>query len=102
MKKVIGLCFALALAGCASGSGTTAAGLTEQAKKIQSYTKLACSFVPTIGTIANILSSGTIAPAIAIANDICSAVTTAPLADGPGQPKQWKVYGVPVKGKFVK
>ena len=97
MRKivVIGLC--LGLAGCA---GTSREEISATAKQIQEYTKLACSFVPTIGTIANILSTGVATPAIAIANEICLAVSTAPLADGGRRIP--KVNGVVIKGSFVK
>lgn len=96
MKK-LALIACLALAGCAGGPGQ----ITDRAKEIQGYTKLFCSFVPTLGTIAAILSSGTSAPITTIAQDICTAVTTAPLADGPrrGPPR---AYGVVIKGSFVK
>lgn len=96
MKKlaVLGM---LALAGCAGGPGQ----VSDRAKEIQAYTKMFCSFVPTIGTIAAIISSGTSAPITTIAQDICTAVTTAPLADGPrrGPPR---AYGVVIKGRFEK
>lgn len=95
--KYLALSAALILAGCAT---TTPDQITARAKEIQGYTRLACSFVPTIGTIANILSSGVAAPAIAIANDICLAVTTAPLADGPRHSRA-RVNGVAIEGKFV-
>ena len=88
---------ALGLSGCATIP--TAENISESAKKIQSYTRLACSFVPTITTIANILSRSS-APITAIAADICAAVTTAPLADG--GPRQAKVNGVVIRGRFVK
>lgn len=97
--KYLAIALTLFLAACATPVDT--ATITARAKQIQDYTRLACSFVPTIGTIANILSSGTAGPAIAIANDICTAVTTAPLADGPrrGPPH---VRGVIIKGRFVR
>lgn len=92
----------LALAGCSTVPST--GDITERAKEIQGYTKLACSFVPSIATIASILSSGVSIPFTAIAADICSAVTTAPLADG--GPRQAKVmYNskvIVLKGSFVK
>lgn len=87
---------ALGLAGCAGGPGQ----ISESAKQIQAYTKLFCSFVPTLGTVAAILSSGTSAPFTVIAKDICDAVTNVPLADGPR--RQPKAYGVVIKGSFVK
>lgn len=96
--KYLAVVAMLAISGCA---GVTPSDLTARAKQIQDYTRLACSFVPTISTIAAILSSGTSAAFTTIAADICAAVTTAPLADGPrrGPPK---AYGVVIKGQFVK
>lgn len=98
MKRLL-ILGTLALAGCA-GTPTSTADITTRAKEIQGYTKLACSFVPTIGTIANIFAAGVATPAVAIASDICAAVTTAPLADG--GPRQAKVNGVVIKGRFVR
>jgi len=97
--KYLSIVATLLLAGCATTP--TTGQISEKVKQIQDYTRLACSFVPTIGTVANILSSGAAAPAITIANDICIAVTTAPLADGPrrGPPH---VRGVIIKGRFVR
>ena len=98
MKKVIGLGMGLLLAGCATGP--TAGDLSARAKQIQDYTKLACSFVPTVATIASIFASGTSASFATIANDICAAVTNVPLADGGSRNR--KAYGVTIKGSFVK
>lgn len=100
MKK-LALISCLVLAGCGT---TSVEQVSERAKEIQNYTKLFCSFVPTIGTIANILSTGASAPAVMIATDICTAVTTAPLADGPGRvPKvTYNNKTVVIKGRFVK
>lgn len=100
MKRLI-VVVAFLLAGCAT---TSVDQVQTKAKEIQNYVRLACSFVPTIGTIANILSTGTTAPVTAIASDICTAVTTAPLADGPGRiPKvTYNNKTVVIKGSFVK
>jgi len=87
----------VALAGCAGMPSTS--DISARAKEIQGYTKLACSFVPTIATIVSIINAGAGA-ALTIANDICAAVTTAPLADG--GPRQAKVNGVVIRGKFVR
>lgn len=95
-RPVLMLC--LLLAGCATTPSPDK--ISEEARKIQGYTKLFCQFVPTIGTIATILSSGTAAGITTIAKDICDAVTTMPLADG--GPRAAKVYGIPIKGRFVK
>ena len=99
MKKLLVIGFlALSLGGCASMPST--GDLSARAKQIQDYTRLACKFVPTVSTIANILSSGIAAPATMIAADICNAITTVPLADG--GPRAAKVYGVAIKGKHIR
>ena len=94
MKRVV-LVGALLLAGCATGGDVIA-----QAKQIQNNIRLACSFVPTLASIAALISSNT-ATASGIVNSVCSAVSTAPLADGPGE-RVWIVNGVRVKGSFVR
>lgn len=91
---------ALGLGGCATGGVPSPGQITEGAKQIQQYTRLFCSFVPTVATVAAILSSGTSAPFSIIAQDICAAVTSVPLADGPR--RQPRAYGVAIKGSFVK
>lgn len=84
-----------------SGCGTISTGeISERVKQIQEYTKLVCSFVPTVGTVAGILSKGKSDSTVKIAEDICLAVTTAPLADG--KDRVPRVQGVKIKGNFVK
>jgi hypothetical protein len=101
MKKLAMLGLALALSGCAtSGQWPSTEALSERAKQIQALTVQACRYLPTIGTIANLLSGGVTAPAAMIAADICAAVTTAPLADGPRG--RIKVRGVTIRGRFVR
>lgn len=100
MKRIVfGL--ALLVSGCASVPSP--GDISAKAKEIQGYTRLACSFVPTIATIASILSSGA-GSLTTIAQDICAAVTTAPLADGPNPQLRnvAQVNGVAVAGRFVK
>lgn len=98
MRKVLLTTLAgIALVGC---STTSVEQVSAKAKQIQDYTKLFCSFVPTIGTVAAILSKGSSLPVTQIAQDICTAVTTAPLADGPARVP--RVYGVVIKGRFVR
>lgn len=108
MKKFV-LLLCLGLGACSSVPGGTAGvptttQISDTAKTIQTYTKLACSFIPTVATIASILSSGASAGAAAIASDICAAVTTAPLADGgPRTPKlTYNNRTTVIKGAFVK
>lgn len=102
MKKLFALSLlAIALAGCGTTGGTpSSTSITDRAKQIQQYTKIACSFVPTVATVASILSSGASGPAASIATDICNAVTTAPLADGGARVAY--VNGVRIRGSFVR
>lgn len=99
MKKLL-LIGCLALAGCGTTGSISTTDISDRAKQIQDYTKTFCKFVPTIGTIAAILSKGASASIIGVATDICTAVTTAPLADG--GPRVPRVNGVAIKGKWVR
>lgn len=104
MKRLlIGLALLTLLSGCATTGGVSPEGLTENAKKIQAYTKTICRFVPTVATIANIFASG-VADISKIAEDICAAVTSAPLADGPRSDLRnvAQVRGVVIGGRFVR
>lgn len=88
---------AVTLGGCATlGDGSE---ITTRARQIQQITTTLCRFVPTIQTIATIINKGA-GDAIGIANDICAAVTTAPLSDG-GTRRAY-VQGVRVRGNFVR
>lgn len=100
MKK-IALLLCLGLAGCGTTGGLpSTADISARAKQIQEYTRLACSFVPTIATIASIIGKG--GSQLTIAQDICAAVTTMPLAEGPGRPRRPRVNNVPIHGRFVR
>ena len=101
--KYLAVVGCLLLAGCGTtglGSSVSTQQVSAKIKEVQEWTKTICKFVPTVGTIANILSGGQAMPVTAIADAICNAVTTAPLADGGRRTP--KVNGVVVKGKFVK
>lgn len=105
MKRIVfGL--ALLLGGCATGTNNipTTTQISDTAKQIQTYTRTICSFVPTIATIASIISAGGAAGVTQIAQDICAAVTTAPLADGPNPQLRntASVNGVVISGRFVR
>ena len=94
---------ALALAGCGT---TTGVDVDAKIKQVQEQTRFACSFVPTVETVAKIIATFTGGAAAvdavgAAARGICAAVTTAPLADGPGD-RVPRVNGVVVKGRFVR
>lgn len=100
MKKLL-LVACLALAGCnTTGDSAQVAATIAQ---VQSTTRQICSFVPTARTVFSILSAFGV-PGVSIAGDvatqICNAVTTAPLADG--GPRQAKVNGVVIRGRFVR
>jgi len=97
MKKFLLLIPALALAGC-----VTTTQVDENISQVQSYTRAFCKYVPTVATVAKILSSSTVVDtASGIAAGICSALSTAPLADGPG--KSGAYYrGVLIEGKRVR
>lgn len=98
MKKVI-----IIAALCASlGACVTAGEIEAKIEQVRGYTQLACSFVPTVATVAKIFASGSsVDTARSVADAICNAVTTAPLADGPGD-RTPRVRGVVIKGSFVK
>lgn len=96
MKALIGIGLALALAGCATTGG--GGNLTEKAKEIQNAVRIGCSFVPTIQTVVSIINAAA-GSTLGIANEICMAITSVPLADG-GKRKVI-VRGVPVAGRRV-
>lgn len=98
MKKLFTIAFALALSGC-----VTAEQVEGKIDQVRSYTKIGCAFVPTVATVAKILAAGNplIDTAKGVADAICTSVTTAPLADGPGD-RIPRVNGIVVKGQFVK
>lgn len=102
MKAIMVGALCLGLGGCVSSVGQLLPNdITSRAKEIQTYTKAICAFVPTISTVAALITQGTSLTVTGIASDICTAVTTAPLADGPGDRKP-RVGKVLIKGKFVK
>lgn len=94
-----------------SAGGVTIGGTTVTPEKVnqvvtqvQTVSKQVCSYVPTAQSVARILSAlgvGYVSAAADVAGQICAAVTTAPLADGPGDHKP-RVAGVIVRGKFVR
>ena len=88
---------ALSLSGCAGITAATTATIISQ---VQQATVLACGFLPTASTIANILAAGN--PAVqavsAVATAICTAVTAKVARRGGAIPN---VNGVAVHGRFV-
>lgn len=113
MKKLLfALAFAGALAGCTSGPTKTAQDIAtsistasqtvnEKVVSVKSYAEQVCKYVPTAATVISIFNSGFGTDVAAVANAICAAVTTVPLADGPGDHRP-RVNGVVVRGRFVK
>ncbi len=102
MKKLV-LVLALGLAGCATTPGSVAnpSGI----KDVQNAAVAICKFLPAAKFVSDLLLSGNViaSSATSIAAQICQAVTTNPLADGPGAKNYVPhVNGVRVRGTFVK
>lgn len=98
------LALSLSACGTTGGVGTPGTGsVTDAIKQVQEYTALACKFVPTVATVAAIFSGGASSSIAAIAQDICNAVTTVPLADGPRRVPyvQTRRGKVPIKGHRI-
>jgi len=92
---------AFPLAACQTTSSSDSGTITA----IQQAAVAACSFLPTVETVAGILAagSGTVATAAAIAEAICAAVT--PSTNKSARLKLEStptVDGVPIVGVFVK
>lgn len=96
-KLILAVLCAVALSGCATTGG--GGSVTDIAKQIQDGVRQACSFAPTINSILAILNKGG-GSVVGVVNEICNAVTSAPLADG-GRRKV-VVRGVPVAGRRVR
>jgi len=79
----------------------TAATIQAKAKVAQGYAEQICGYRPVLASAIAIFNSGFSSSIDVVANAICNAVTTLPLADGPGDRKP-RVNGVVVKGAFVK
>lgn len=108
MRKflIIGIA-CLALAGCqtaqdvATSITTATQTIQQRARSVQGYATQICSYAPTISTIISIFNSGYGTDVSSVANAICGAVTSIPLADGPGDRKP-RVNGVVIKGQFIR
>ncbi len=97
----------LALGGCDSipkpsptgGTATTSPAITT-AQEIKAKALGLCGWETTVASALQILSTASwIDTADDIAKWVCTAVTTIPLADGPGDRKP-RVNGVVVQGRF--
>lgn len=97
MRKVM---FTCVLAFLALGIG---ACTPEQiAQQVRDYTATTCKYLPTTTTVLKILTKATVVDTVAgVGNEICLAISTLPLAEGPGK-RQAVVRGVVVKGSFVR
>lgn len=71
-----------------------------KARQVQEKTKGYCGYIPTLGTLVSLFSSGGGESVAALGKAVCDAVTTAPLADGGGRLAY--VKGVRIHGRFVK
>ncbi len=99
MRKILLMCAAsIALAGC-----VTAKDAADKVAEVQNSAKMICGFVPTLATVTALFSTDIGRSVGEWGAVICNAVTTNPLADGPG-PANYKpvVNGVTIKGKFVR
>jgi|FreactTroBogLake_1042271.scaffolds.fasta_scaffold57079_2 hypothetical protein len=78
MRRIIILA-ALGLVGCNQAT-TTGATIIKIVDDVQAVAMASCKFVPTATTIANIVSAGSTAVPSAIANEVCNAVNSMPVA----------------------
>lgn len=117
MRKAIAVLLCVAVAGCAQLGAVVTPGTPSASTKydaliaeIQKNTQFACSFLPTVGTVAALLKtfSGAAAPTIDIAWDIANAVCKAVAQPGAAigvkvaAKAAPKVNGVPIRGQYVK
>lgn len=116
MKRLLMIpVLAFSLAGCAGlpggGTGTLPPAVTDAIGQIQAATKQACSYQPTVETIANLLSAigvPYVGMVSTVSNQICSVVTK--FGAGRGGKRMMavrsevtgKVKSVEIKGQFVR
>lgn len=103
MKK-LSLFLLLAVAGCTAQDTATSISTASQSVNgkiagVQSYAAKVCRYVPTAATVLSIFNSGMGSDVAVVANAICNAVTTAPLADG--GPRASYVNGIRIRGHRV-
>jgi len=109
MKRLLATAaLGLFLAGCATTSPTPNPGTPNWVKDVQATAVKVCGYLPIASTVLNIAATFTGAVAAyalaeTVVTSICTAVTTNPLADGPG-PRNYKpqVNGVRIQGQFVR
>lgn len=91
----------MSLAACdTAGTVKTINDIGAKVAQVQSYATQLCSYLPTAATVVGIFNSGFAGDVAAVGSAICNAVTTRPLAEGPGD-RVPRVNGVVVKGRFV-
>lgn len=110
MKNILAACVmtvAVGLGGCASTGGGSTGGSTpaDIVAQVQSYTRIACAFVPTAASVVQIISGGNagVMTASAIAQAICNAVAPPMMAGkvAPKSVKGWQVAPGSVNGVRV-
>ena len=98
MKKMLvlmPLIATLALAGCV----TTTQQAGDKVKEVQDWVRFTCGFLPTAATITSLFNAGVGSTISSVGGTICAAITTAPLADGPGAVV--RVGKVRIRGTYV-
>lgn len=113
MKKIVLVAaLGLGLAGCASNgtlqipTALTPAAITTDVAQVQSIAKNLCGWVEPVSVIAQIIAAfsgggGIVSNAHTIATQICATVTVAPQGARRGM-RVATVYGVPLRGRFVR
>ncbi len=91
--RIVIILLALTLSGCATPQ-------TDKVSQLVYYAKLVCKFEPTIAVAASLINAAAGATISSIGDALCNTVTTMPLADGAG--RRVKLYGVEVRGRFVR
>ena len=83
-----------------TGGGTSTGG--GNVSQVQQLAKQACGFLPLAKTVLAIFASG-LNTATQVADAVCQAVTSNPMAGGPGKRVRFgRVNGVHVEGTLVK
>ena len=108
MKRILAVSMlALFLSACAT-TGQPSQATPAWVKDVQGKIVAACGYLPLAQTVAEVAATfvgagAAINLAGTVVQSICTAVTTNPLADGPGA-RNYKprVNGVRIKGSFVR
>lgn len=96
MKKIL---IALGLAVLVAGCTVTGQQIYDRVAAVQTYTRIACSYLPVAASITALFNQNASATVTDIGSAICSVVNAAPQADGPAN---FRVRGILVKGRFVR